>query len=172
MPVWALCVCVCAVFWCLVERILDHQLPRRGNDRDRVSVTLFQLWTYVEANSIRDMETHIRELAEEGNTHTRIHYPHKQSKAETTCDQWSVINFLQCGWCRAWRQLTRRWLCRLCGILHSAVWGGTDFTLWPSYWEILEAKCQPRPARCWEAWLLSPDTESRLEDSLLQLQNM
>lgn len=66
-------VCVRVVFWCLVERILDDQLPRRGNSRDRVSVTLFQLWTYVEANSISDMETHIRELAEEGKIHTHTH---------------------------------------------------------------------------------------------------
>ncbi|TKS74019.1 Rho family-interacting cell polarization regulator 1 [Collichthys lucidus] len=53
------------VFLCLVERILDQRLPRRGSSRDSVMVTLFQLWTYLEANAISDMETHITELAEE-----------------------------------------------------------------------------------------------------------
>ncbi|TMS05270.1 Rho family-interacting cell polarization regulator 1 [Larimichthys crocea] len=53
------------VFLCLVERILDQRLPRRGSSRDSVMVTLFQLWTYLEANGISDMETHITELAEE-----------------------------------------------------------------------------------------------------------
>ncbi|XP_035859104.1 rho family-interacting cell polarization regulator 1 isoform X2 [Sander lucioperca] len=51
------------VFQCLVERVLDQKLPRRN--RDGVMVTLFQLWSYLEANSISDMETHITELAEE-----------------------------------------------------------------------------------------------------------
>ncbi|XP_032380188.1 rho family-interacting cell polarization regulator 1 [Etheostoma spectabile] len=51
------------VFQCLVERVLDQKLPRR--DRDGVMVTLFQLWSYLEANSIIDMETHVTELAEE-----------------------------------------------------------------------------------------------------------
>ncbi|XP_045892469.1 rho family-interacting cell polarization regulator 1 isoform X1 [Micropterus dolomieu] len=53
------------VFWCLVERVLDQRLPRRDSNRDRVMVTLFQLWSYLEANGISDMETHITELAEE-----------------------------------------------------------------------------------------------------------
>ncbi|XP_076589432.1 rho family-interacting cell polarization regulator 1 isoform X2 [Chaetodon auriga] len=53
------------VFLCLVERMLDQRLPRRGDNRHRVMVTLFQLWTYLEANGISDMETHITELAEE-----------------------------------------------------------------------------------------------------------
>uniref|UniRef100_A0A8C9ZFR8 RHO family interacting cell polarization regulator 1 n=1 Tax=Sander lucioperca TaxID=283035 RepID=A0A8C9ZFR8_SANLU len=52
-----------AMFQCLVERVLDQKLPRRN--RDGVMVTLFQLWSYLEANSISDMETHITELAEE-----------------------------------------------------------------------------------------------------------
>ena len=66
------CVCVCVVFLCLAERVLDQRLPRRGGNRDKVMVTLFQLWSYLEANGITDMETHITELAEEGisNTHT------------------------------------------------------------------------------------------------------
>ncbi|XP_034443213.1 rho family-interacting cell polarization regulator 1 isoform X2 [Hippoglossus hippoglossus] len=47
------------------ERVLDQRLPRRGSSRDGVMLTLFQLWSYVEANGISDMETHITELAEE-----------------------------------------------------------------------------------------------------------
>ncbi|XP_034389892.1 rho family-interacting cell polarization regulator 1-like isoform X2 [Cyclopterus lumpus] len=53
------------VFLSLVERVLDQRLPRRGGSRDGVMVTLFQLWSYLEANSIIDMETLITELAEE-----------------------------------------------------------------------------------------------------------
>ncbi|XP_073327682.1 rho family-interacting cell polarization regulator 1 [Pagrus major] len=53
------------VFLCLAERMLDQKLPRRGSNRDRVTVTIFQLWTYLEANGISDMETHVTELAEE-----------------------------------------------------------------------------------------------------------
>lgn len=33
-------------------------------------MTLFQLWTYLDANNITDLETHMSELAKEGNTHT------------------------------------------------------------------------------------------------------
>uniref|UniRef100_A0AAQ5XTN5 FAM65 N-terminal domain-containing protein n=1 Tax=Amphiprion ocellaris TaxID=80972 RepID=A0AAQ5XTN5_AMPOC len=54
-----------SLFFSLVERVLDQRLPRRGNNRDRVMVTLFQLWSYLESNGINDMETHITELAEE-----------------------------------------------------------------------------------------------------------
>ncbi|XP_070687405.1 rho family-interacting cell polarization regulator 1 [Pempheris klunzingeri] len=53
------------VFLCLAERVLDQRLPRRDSNRDKVMVTLFQLWSYLEANSIGDMGTHIAELAEE-----------------------------------------------------------------------------------------------------------
>ncbi|KAM3609102.1 uncharacterized protein V6R79_009834 [Siganus canaliculatus] len=53
------------VFMCLVERILDQRIPRRGCNRDGVLVTIFQLWTYIEANGVTDMETHVTELAEE-----------------------------------------------------------------------------------------------------------
>jgi len=71
-------VCVCLVFLCLVERVLDQRLPRRGNNKDTVTVTLFQLWSYLDANSISDMETHIMELAEEGmaqaHTHTHTYF--------------------------------------------------------------------------------------------------
>ncbi|XP_029951910.1 LOW QUALITY PROTEIN: rho family-interacting cell polarization regulator 1-like [Salarias fasciatus] len=50
---------------CLVERLLDQRLPRRGNSRSEVTVTLFQLWSYLEANGVGDMDTHVTELAEE-----------------------------------------------------------------------------------------------------------
>ncbi|KAK5615485.1 hypothetical protein CRENBAI_000389 [Crenichthys baileyi] len=53
-----------AVFLCLVERILDQRLPRRGNTDGRI-VTVFQLWSYLESNGISDMEMHISELAGE-----------------------------------------------------------------------------------------------------------
>uniref|UniRef100_UPI0037E78E9E rho family-interacting cell polarization regulator 1 n=1 Tax=Semicossyphus pulcher TaxID=241346 RepID=UPI0037E78E9E len=53
------------VFLCLAERVLDQRLPRRDSSRDGVTVTLFQLWSYLEANGITDMETHVNELAEE-----------------------------------------------------------------------------------------------------------
>ncbi|XP_021167391.2 rho family-interacting cell polarization regulator 1 isoform X2 [Fundulus heteroclitus] len=53
-----------AVFVCLVERILDQKLPRRGNT-DRQIVTVFQLWSYLESNGISDIEMHISDLAEE-----------------------------------------------------------------------------------------------------------
>lgn len=49
-------------------------------------VTLFQLWTYLEANGISDMEEHIIELAEEGIslTHTLTQ---RQANAETACNK-------------------------------------------------------------------------------------
>ncbi|XP_069575738.1 rho family-interacting cell polarization regulator 1 isoform X1 [Brachyistius frenatus] len=53
------------VFLCLIERVVDQRLPRRGSNRDSVTVTLFQLWSYLESNAVCDMETHIAELAEE-----------------------------------------------------------------------------------------------------------
>uniref|UniRef100_A0A3Q3EIH2 RHO family interacting cell polarization regulator 1 n=1 Tax=Labrus bergylta TaxID=56723 RepID=A0A3Q3EIH2_9LABR len=53
------------VFLCTAERVLDQRLPRREGNRASVTVTLFQLWSYLEANSITDMETHVNELAEE-----------------------------------------------------------------------------------------------------------
>ncbi|XP_049430363.1 rho family-interacting cell polarization regulator 1 isoform X1 [Epinephelus fuscoguttatus] len=53
------------VFLCLVERVLDQRLPRRSSNREGVMVTLFQLWSYLDANGISNIETHIAELAEE-----------------------------------------------------------------------------------------------------------
>ncbi|XP_070400225.1 rho family-interacting cell polarization regulator 1 isoform X1 [Nothobranchius furzeri] len=52
------------VFLCMAERVLGQKLPRRG-PRDKLVVTLFQLWTYLDSNNIRDIETHITELAQE-----------------------------------------------------------------------------------------------------------
>uniref|UniRef100_A0A3P9III4 RHO family interacting cell polarization regulator 1 n=2 Tax=Oryzias latipes TaxID=8090 RepID=A0A3P9III4_ORYLA len=49
----------------MTERILDQKLPRRGSSRDGLMVTLFQLWNYLEANGISDVETHVTELATE-----------------------------------------------------------------------------------------------------------
>ncbi|XP_029909089.1 rho family-interacting cell polarization regulator 1 isoform X2 [Myripristis murdjan] len=54
-----------AVFMRLLERLLEQQLPRRGGGRDKMMVTVFQLWSYLEADGICDMDTHISELAEE-----------------------------------------------------------------------------------------------------------
>ncbi|XP_075998352.1 rho family-interacting cell polarization regulator 1-like [Genypterus blacodes] len=51
------------VFLFLVERVVDQRLPRRCSNRDKVMVTVFQLWNYVEANGISNMNTHITELA-------------------------------------------------------------------------------------------------------------
>ncbi|XP_056137267.1 rho family-interacting cell polarization regulator 1 isoform X2 [Lampris incognitus] len=53
------------VFLRLVERILERQLPRRGCNRDNIMVTVFQFWSYLEAEGVSNMDTHITELAEE-----------------------------------------------------------------------------------------------------------
>ncbi|XP_063335124.1 rho family-interacting cell polarization regulator 1 isoform X3 [Pelmatolapia mariae] len=53
------------VFLCLVERVLDQRLPRRGSSRDNMMVTLFQLWSYLDSNAVSDMDTYIIELAKE-----------------------------------------------------------------------------------------------------------
>uniref|UniRef100_A0A668A0Y3 RHO family interacting cell polarization regulator 1 n=1 Tax=Myripristis murdjan TaxID=586833 RepID=A0A668A0Y3_9TELE len=53
------------MFMRLLERLLEQQLPRRGGGRDKMMVTVFQLWSYLEADGICDMDTHISELAEE-----------------------------------------------------------------------------------------------------------
>lgn len=74
------------VFLCLIERILDQKLPRQGSNREAATVTLFQLWTYLEASGISDMKTHISDLAEEGFTHTHTR-THMLNAAETASDQ-------------------------------------------------------------------------------------
>lgn len=62
--------CISPVFLFLVERVVDQRLPRRCSNRDKVMVTVFQLWNYVEANGISDMDSHITELAVDGTTQT------------------------------------------------------------------------------------------------------
>ncbi|CAL8358898.1 unnamed protein product [Lota lota] len=54
-----------SVFLRLVERILERRLPRRSNNKDVVLVTIFQLWSYLEVEGIKDLNTHVSELAEE-----------------------------------------------------------------------------------------------------------
>ncbi|KAF7645110.1 hypothetical protein LDENG_00209970 [Lucifuga dentata] len=54
-----------AVFLCVVERVLDQRLPRRCSSRDKVTVTVFQLWSYLQANGVYDMDAHVTELANE-----------------------------------------------------------------------------------------------------------
>nr|XP_055029737.1 rho family-interacting cell polarization regulator 1 isoform X2 [Misgurnus anguillicaudatus] len=52
------------VFLHLVERILERKLPRRGGTA-KETLTLFQFWSYLEADGVNDLEAHIPELAEE-----------------------------------------------------------------------------------------------------------
>lgn len=68
-------VCLCHIRVCLslVERILDRRLPRRESNQDGPAVTLFQLWTYLDANNICDLEAHLSELAKEGTARTHTH---------------------------------------------------------------------------------------------------
>lgn len=54
----------------LVEKVVEQKFLRRGS-RSRLMVTVFQLWSYLESNSVRNLETHVAELAEEG-THIYI----------------------------------------------------------------------------------------------------
>ncbi|XP_067091666.1 rho family-interacting cell polarization regulator 1 isoform X2 [Osmerus mordax] len=53
------------VFLQLVERILERRLPRRGGGASVDMLTLFQFWSYLEAEGVSEMDTHICELAEE-----------------------------------------------------------------------------------------------------------
>ncbi|KAG7278995.1 hypothetical protein CRUP_001936 [Coryphaenoides rupestris] len=54
-----------SVFLRLVERILERRLPRRSNNKDMVIVTIYHLWSYLEVESIKDLNAHVSELAEE-----------------------------------------------------------------------------------------------------------
>ncbi|XP_026143345.1 rho family-interacting cell polarization regulator 1-like isoform X3 [Carassius auratus] len=54
------------VFLRLLERILERKLPRRTGDASKETLTLFQFWSYLEAEGVNDLDTHIPELAEEG----------------------------------------------------------------------------------------------------------
>ncbi|XP_053090804.1 rho family-interacting cell polarization regulator 1 isoform X1 [Pangasianodon hypophthalmus] len=53
------------VFMRLVERILEKKLPRRCGSAAKEILTVFQFWSYLEAEGVRELETHITELAEE-----------------------------------------------------------------------------------------------------------
>uniref|UniRef100_A0A8C7IK07 RHO family interacting cell polarization regulator 1 n=1 Tax=Oncorhynchus kisutch TaxID=8019 RepID=A0A8C7IK07_ONCKI len=53
------------VFLRLVERILERRLPKRGGQAAREMLTLFQFWSYLEAEGVSELDTHITELAEE-----------------------------------------------------------------------------------------------------------
>ncbi|KAM9569293.1 rho family-interacting cell polarization regulator 1-like isoform 3-T3 [Salvelinus alpinus] len=53
------------VFLRLVERILERRLPKRGGEAAREMLTLFQFWSYLEAEGVSELDTHITELAEE-----------------------------------------------------------------------------------------------------------
>ncbi|XP_058244535.1 rho family-interacting cell polarization regulator 1 isoform X1 [Hemibagrus wyckioides] len=54
------------VFTHLVERILEKKLPRRcGNAAKETIFTIFQFWSYLEAEGVSELETHVTELAEE-----------------------------------------------------------------------------------------------------------
>uniref|UniRef100_A0A9J8DAN1 RHO family interacting cell polarization regulator 1 n=1 Tax=Cyprinus carpio carpio TaxID=630221 RepID=A0A9J8DAN1_CYPCA len=54
-----------AVFLHLLERILERKLPRRAEGASKETLTLFQFWSYLEAEGVNDLDTHIPELAEE-----------------------------------------------------------------------------------------------------------
>ncbi|XP_043120381.1 rho family-interacting cell polarization regulator 1 isoform X5 [Puntigrus tetrazona] len=53
------------VFMRLLERILERRLPRRAGGASKETLTLFQFWSYLEAEGVNDLDTHIPELAEE-----------------------------------------------------------------------------------------------------------
>uniref|UniRef100_A0A4W4HIX9 FAM65 N-terminal domain-containing protein n=1 Tax=Electrophorus electricus TaxID=8005 RepID=A0A4W4HIX9_ELEEL len=53
------------LFLCLVERILERKLPRRGRGASKEMVTIFQFWSYLEAEGVSELDVHITELAEE-----------------------------------------------------------------------------------------------------------
>lgn len=54
------------VFLRLLERILERKLPRRaGGGASKETLTLFQFWSYLEAEGVNDLDAHIPELAEE-----------------------------------------------------------------------------------------------------------
>ena len=64
---YVFCVVCCGpVFLRLVERMLERRLPRRGGGAAREMITLFQFWSYLEAEGVIDLDTHVTELAEEG----------------------------------------------------------------------------------------------------------
>lgn len=54
------------VFLRLVEKILERRLPKRGGGVTKEALTVFQFWSYLEAEGVSELDTHITELAEEG----------------------------------------------------------------------------------------------------------
>lgn len=54
-----------------MEKIVNDKFPQQGGSDE--PVTIFQLWTYLEANEVTDVDTLISELAKEGITHTHTH---------------------------------------------------------------------------------------------------
>ncbi|XP_053479144.1 rho family-interacting cell polarization regulator 1 isoform X1 [Ictalurus furcatus] len=53
------------VFLRLVEKILEKKLPRRCGSAAKEILTVFQFWSYLEAEGVSELETHVTELAEE-----------------------------------------------------------------------------------------------------------
>lgn len=46
---------------------MERKLPRRaGGGASKETLTLFQFWSYLEAEGVNDLDAHIPELAEEG----------------------------------------------------------------------------------------------------------
>ena len=74
-----LCVCLSSLLASCGARILERRLPRRSNNKDVAIVTIFQFWSYLEVEGIKDLNTHVSELAEEGGwkplicTRTHVH---------------------------------------------------------------------------------------------------
>ncbi|KAI1889992.1 hypothetical protein AGOR_G00168620 [Albula goreensis] len=53
------------VFLSLLERVLERRLPRRGGGAAKETMTIFQFWSYLEAEGVNVLDTHVTELAEE-----------------------------------------------------------------------------------------------------------
>ncbi len=82
-------VCV-LVFLRLLERILERKLPRRAGGASKETLTLFQFWSYLEAEGVNDLDTHIPELAEEG-----MFECHKKKRSEVVGSLHKIF-FLYC----------------------------------------------------------------------------
>lgn len=63
------------VFMHLVERILEKKLPRRCGSAAKEILTVFQFWSYLEAEGVSELETHITELADEGMFYVSVFSP-------------------------------------------------------------------------------------------------
>lgn len=62
------------VFLHLVEKILERKLPRRPGSTVNESLTIFQFWCYLEAEGVSELDTHVKELAEEGGFFQFVNY--------------------------------------------------------------------------------------------------